>query len=178
MHRKIPPSFLLLFILIGTSCSNNSTDAQEFIAKYNDAHFESYPYPITHSDTLIVKHNFDGDFDAYLDFRLEHMKEFRDQYTWIRAGHHLLVGADKARQMAQELGFDHPYYFVQYLKCDTMNHPVKTRLIQGLKDRLSNHYNYTPPNIPDFTTKNLMGIALRYKIGHLKEESNKCNHKH
>ena len=162
MLRKIPPLFLLLIILIGTSCTNNSKEAQEFITTYNDAHFESYPYPITHSDTLIVKHNFDGDFDAYLDFRLKHMKEFRDQYTWQRAGNHLLVDADKARQMAQKLGFDQPYYFVQYLKSDTIDNPLRKDILEGLKGRLAQKHNFIPPDMLQLNTSNLMGVALKY----------------
>ena len=163
MDRKIRPLFLLIIVLLmGTSCSKDSSEAQQFITAYDKAHFKAYPYPLTHSDTLIVRHNYDGDFEAYLDFRIKNMKRIRDQYTWERVGNHLLVGADKARQMARELGFDHPYYFVQYLKCDTIDNPLRKDILEGLQGRLAEKHDFIPPDMPQFNTSNLMGVALKY----------------
>ncbi|GEM_PF-4146420 len=162
MYRRMRPSFILfIVVLMATSCNEHSSHSKKFITAYDKAHFEAYPYPLTHSDTLIVEDYYDGDFEAYLDYRLKNMERFRDKYTWQRAGNHLLVGPEKARQMAEKLGFDCPYYFIQYLKCDTIDNAMRKEIIEGIHGRLAERDIYTGYQNTQFNTADLMGVALR-----------------
>jgi hypothetical protein len=115
-----------------------------------------------------------GDFDSISLARseketLERLKEekiandrfYADNYSWYQLGKNLMLNPREAKEKSIKAGFDRPYYFLEFLKCDSVVSSVKDEAINALKDRLLGVYSQDSVSISQSSARELFTAVDR-----------------
>ena len=159
----------LFAIILLTGCISNTDKFRNDIR----AKYKNYPYELSSMDSIIVKKDYNGDFKAYLNFMTGNMHKTIKSYPWSRAAKHLLMSEKDTQKAANEMGFENPFYFMEYLRCDTITSPEKIKIIDNLKKKLLT-ITKDSAMINFETTKNIMRMSLHYNMQKTKSCENKC----
>ena len=133
---------VILFIILfcgQTSCVLNTKRSNEINDFKRNVEYSivNYKYKFDNIDSAIVIKHYGGNFVKYHEYCVKRGLHFAENYKWDRVARHLVVCSDTARKYSMDIGFEKPFYFMQYLKCDTMQSVQKTKILEQLKDKLA-----------------------------------------
>ncbi|MBN2597448.1 hypothetical protein [Labilibaculum sp.] len=127
-------------LLFFTAC--NSYNHEQYIAKFKanvDAEIDNYT--IGEFDSLMIANRSKETLERLKAEKIAVDRFYADNYSWYQLGKNLILTPQKAKEESIKYGFERPYYFLEFLKCDSVVSPSKDEVIKGVKDRLFAKYN-------------------------------------
>ncbi len=134
MRKIIFIAFISMLYLYGCSNSEEPEDIDSFVLEL-EKKLNTYPFEFTKEDSLFAAKKLDNNFTAMKEYRIENFKKFVRNYSWVRASKYLLLDSLEVKKEANKLGFNQPYYYLEYLRSDTINNKQKKEIMDKLRMR-------------------------------------------
>ena len=127
-------------LLFATACS--SYDHEEYIAKFKtNVDLELSTCTFNKIDSIQFAYSKRYDPEVIRAERIDMKSFYASNYSWYQLGRNLMLTPAEAEQEANENGFERPYYFLEFLKCDSVQNPVKEEVLLAVKKRLFSKFD-------------------------------------
>ncbi len=149
-------------LLFFTAC--NSYNHEQYIAKFKanvDAEIDNYTFG--ESDSSMLSHTSNEKLEQIKEERIANDRFYADNYSWYQLGKNLMLAPKEAKEESIKYGFERPYYFLEFLKCDSVVSPVKNVVIKEVKDRLFAKYHRDSVLISGSSAKKLFAAVHKYE---------------
>ena len=155
-------AYIFVSLLLATAC--NSYNHEDYIAgfKHNvDAAIENDE--ISSFDSVIIAKYGYQTYDSLRKERIATDRFYIDNYSWYQLGKNLILTPCQAKHEANKYGFKRPYYYLEFLKCDSVQNPEKKKIIEAVRQRLFEKHGSDSVVIYGSSVKQLFAAVQRYE---------------
>lgn len=141
-----------------------SYNHEAYIAKFKDnVDAEISNYTFGENDALRLANSKKVNLESLRMEKIANDRFYADNYSWYQLGKSLVLSPNDARQEANKYGFDRPYYFFEFLRCDSVKGPVKKEVMKAVKERLYTKHSRDSVMISGSSAKSLFAAVHRYE---------------
>ena len=152
----------IVVLMLMTACS--SYDHEAYVAQFKaNVDFDIDHQVFSKQDTLQLEKSNRADLEAFIEDKIANDRFYADNYSWYQLGKNLMLTPDEAKQMAITYGFERPFYFLEFLRCDSVKSPVKKEVMKAVKERLYTKHSRDSVMISGSSAKNLFAAVHRYE---------------
>jgi hypothetical protein len=147
-------SVMIVLFIFFSAC--NSYNHEDYIAKFKanvDAEIDNYT--VGEIDSLMLANTGKEKLERIKEEKIANDRFYADNYSWYQLGKNLMLTPKEAEEESIKYGFERPYYFLEFLKCDSVDSPVKTEAVKAVMYRLLAKYHQDSVLISSSSAKDL-----------------------
>jgi len=153
---------ILVIFLFLTACS--SYNHEQYIAKFKaNVDAEIANFTINDFDSSMIAHSTKEKLERLKEEKIANDRFYADNYSWYQLGKNLMLTPDEAKQVAIKNGFERPFYFLEFLRSDSVKSPVKEEIMKAVKERLYFKHSSDSIMISGSSAKNLFAAVRKYE---------------
>ncbi len=151
---------LIVFLFLFTACQ--SYNHEDYIATFKaNVDAEINRFSKDDFDSISLARSGKETLERLKEEKIANDRFYADNYSWYQLGKNLMLNPRQAKEESLKAGFERPYYFLEFLKCDSVVSPVKEEVIKGVKDRLFAKYNRDSVSISQSSASELFMAVAR-----------------
>ncbi|WP_372645018.1 hypothetical protein [Ancylomarina sp.] len=153
---------IIVALMLMTAC--NSYNHEAYISQFKDnVDAEISNYTFGENDSLRLANSKKVNLESLRMEKIANDRFYADNYSWYQLGKNLVLSPDEAKLEANKYGFERPYYFLEYLKCDSVQNPVKNKVVKAVKKRLYAKHSEDSVMISGSSAKHLFAAVHKYE---------------
>ncbi len=155
-------SFLFAISLLLSAC--NTYNHEEYIEKFKvNFDKELNGFTLSKKDSAFILKSRKQSLEEFKAEKVANDRFYVNNYSWYQLGKNLILSPIEAKQLSVKKGFERPFYFLEFLRSDSVESPVKDEVMRAVKERLYLKYSRDSVMISGSSAKNLFAAVHRYE---------------